>query len=357
MSEGYLLSEQSEHSCKLALSLFLITYYIASEFVFIYYFSCFFFLLSFPFSPYSLNKKKIKNTNLNLLLNHITTSTPNQQKKTVKMWKNQPCYIQPNPTSSPPPQTLCPHSMVNRNSLTPAVNSSRQPVAFPRNVPSRSTFHSGKCPISPPLDITTTITPTVMMLPTLPLLRMQHCCHWYKHTFENASLLHTCKKKRKKKKFEECSVNLSFCEEMLSISLLFSPSLKHCLLFCKVQLYATVTNEKNLYHFLFWTFLFTRNKILTLFAYTNRLLFSSTQNKNRPNQIQKQYGILRSGRQRRRLATHWQDFPTKTYYQIQQTVSATVLPNFPVFLFYFRYLKKTAIHTSLQPILHLSREK
>lgn len=37
------------------------------------------------------------------------------------------------------------HSMVNRNSLTPAVNSSRQPVAFPRNVPSRSTFHSGKC--------------------------------------------------------------------------------------------------------------------------------------------------------------------------------------------------------------------
>lgn len=278
------------------------------------------------------------------------------KKKTVKMWKNQPCYIQPNPTSSPPPQTLCPHSMVNRNSLTPAVNSSRQPVAFPRNVPSRSTFHSGKCPISPPLDITTTITPTVMMLPTPPLLRMQHCCHWYKHTFENASLLHTCKK-NEKKKFEECSVNLSFCEEMLSISLLFSPSLKHCLLFCKVLLYATVTNEKNLYHFLFWTFLFTRNKILTLFAYTNRLLFSSTQNKNRPNQIQKQYGIFRSGRQRRRLATHWQDFPTKTYYQIQQTVSATVLPNFPVFLFYFRYLKKTAIHTSLQPILHISREK
>lgn len=36
------------------------------------------------------------------------------------------------------------HSLVNRNSLTPAVNSSRQPVAFPRNVPSRSTFHSGK---------------------------------------------------------------------------------------------------------------------------------------------------------------------------------------------------------------------
>ncbi|XP_061514925.1 MAP/microtubule affinity-regulating kinase 3 isoform X8 [Anopheles gambiae] len=35
-------------------------------------------------------------------------------------------------------------SMVNRNSLTPAVNSSRQPVAFPRNVPSRSTFHSGQ---------------------------------------------------------------------------------------------------------------------------------------------------------------------------------------------------------------------
>ncbi|XP_055620462.1 serine/threonine-protein kinase MARK2-like isoform X25 [Toxorhynchites rutilus septentrionalis] len=28
--------------------------------------------------------------------------------------------------------------------LTPAVNSSRQPVAFPRNVPSRSTFHSGQ---------------------------------------------------------------------------------------------------------------------------------------------------------------------------------------------------------------------
>uniref|UniRef100_A0A8D8KTZ0 MAP/microtubule affinity-regulating kinase 3 n=1 Tax=Culex pipiens TaxID=7175 RepID=A0A8D8KTZ0_CULPI len=35
-------------------------------------------------------------------------------------------------------------TMVNRNSLTPAVNSSRQPVAFPRNVPSRSTFHSGQ---------------------------------------------------------------------------------------------------------------------------------------------------------------------------------------------------------------------
>lgn len=35
-------------------------------------------------------------------------------------------------------------AMVNRNSLTPAVNSSRQPVAFPRNVPSRSTFHSGQ---------------------------------------------------------------------------------------------------------------------------------------------------------------------------------------------------------------------
>ncbi|XP_055529069.1 serine/threonine-protein kinase MARK1-like isoform X7 [Wyeomyia smithii] len=35
-------------------------------------------------------------------------------------------------------------SMVNRNSLTPGVNSSRQPVAFPRNVPSRSTFHSGQ---------------------------------------------------------------------------------------------------------------------------------------------------------------------------------------------------------------------
>ncbi|XP_052873115.1 serine/threonine-protein kinase par-1 [Anopheles cruzii] len=35
-------------------------------------------------------------------------------------------------------------SMVLRNSLTPAVNSSRQPVAFPRNVPSRSTFHSGQ---------------------------------------------------------------------------------------------------------------------------------------------------------------------------------------------------------------------
>ncbi|XP_063707103.1 serine/threonine-protein kinase MARK2 isoform X14 [Culicoides brevitarsis] len=34
--------------------------------------------------------------------------------------------------------------LVNRNSLTPAVNSSRQPVAFPRNVPSRSTFHSGQ---------------------------------------------------------------------------------------------------------------------------------------------------------------------------------------------------------------------
>ncbi|ETN61441.1 par-1 [Anopheles darlingi] len=34
--------------------------------------------------------------------------------------------------------------MVLRNSLTPAVNSSRQPVAFPRNVPSRSTFHSGQ---------------------------------------------------------------------------------------------------------------------------------------------------------------------------------------------------------------------
>ncbi|XP_038108694.1 serine/threonine-protein kinase MARK1 isoform X3 [Culex quinquefasciatus] len=31
-----------------------------------------------------------------------------------------------------------------RQSLTPAVNSSRQPVAFPRNVPSRSTFHSGQ---------------------------------------------------------------------------------------------------------------------------------------------------------------------------------------------------------------------
>ncbi|XP_055529097.1 serine/threonine-protein kinase MARK2-like isoform X30 [Wyeomyia smithii] len=35
-------------------------------------------------------------------------------------------------------------TMVNRNSLTPGVNSSRQPVAFPRNVPSRSTFHSGQ---------------------------------------------------------------------------------------------------------------------------------------------------------------------------------------------------------------------
>ncbi|XP_058174008.1 MAP/microtubule affinity-regulating kinase 3-like isoform X1 [Anopheles ziemanni] len=35
-------------------------------------------------------------------------------------------------------------TMVNRNSLTPAVTSSRQPVAFPRNVPSRSTFHSGQ---------------------------------------------------------------------------------------------------------------------------------------------------------------------------------------------------------------------
>uniref|UniRef100_A0A336LST4 MAP/microtubule affinity-regulating kinase 3 n=2 Tax=Culicoides sonorensis TaxID=179676 RepID=A0A336LST4_CULSO len=35
-------------------------------------------------------------------------------------------------------------TLVNRNSLTPAVNSSRQPVAFPRNVPSRSTFHSGQ---------------------------------------------------------------------------------------------------------------------------------------------------------------------------------------------------------------------
>jgi hypothetical protein len=33
--------------------------------------------------------------------------------------------------------------MVNRISLTPASNSSRQP-SFPRNVPSRSTFHSGK---------------------------------------------------------------------------------------------------------------------------------------------------------------------------------------------------------------------
>ncbi|XP_055529096.1 serine/threonine-protein kinase MARK2-like isoform X29 [Wyeomyia smithii] len=31
-----------------------------------------------------------------------------------------------------------------RQSLTPGVNSSRQPVAFPRNVPSRSTFHSGQ---------------------------------------------------------------------------------------------------------------------------------------------------------------------------------------------------------------------
>ncbi|XP_035893632.1 MAP/microtubule affinity-regulating kinase 3 isoform X12 [Anopheles stephensi] len=40
--------------------------------------------------------------------------------------------------------TTDPTSMVNRNSLTPAVNSSRQPVAFPRNVPSRSTFHSGQ---------------------------------------------------------------------------------------------------------------------------------------------------------------------------------------------------------------------
>lgn len=36
------------------------------------------------------------------------------------------------------------NTMVNRNSLTPAVNSSRQPVAFPRNIPSRSTFHSGQ---------------------------------------------------------------------------------------------------------------------------------------------------------------------------------------------------------------------
>lgn len=34
------------------------------------------------------------------------------------------------------------NSMVNRISLTPA-NSSRQPSSFPRNVPSRSTFHSG----------------------------------------------------------------------------------------------------------------------------------------------------------------------------------------------------------------------
>lgn len=35
-------------------------------------------------------------------------------------------------------------SMVNRNSLTTASNTSRQPSAFPRNVPSRSTFHSGE---------------------------------------------------------------------------------------------------------------------------------------------------------------------------------------------------------------------
>jgi hypothetical protein len=34
--------------------------------------------------------------------------------------------------------------MVNRISLTPSNTSRQQPLAFPRNVPSRSTFHSGK---------------------------------------------------------------------------------------------------------------------------------------------------------------------------------------------------------------------
>lgn len=36
------------------------------------------------------------------------------------------------------------NTMVNRISLTSASNTSRQPSAFPRNVPSRSTFHSGQ---------------------------------------------------------------------------------------------------------------------------------------------------------------------------------------------------------------------
>lgn len=35
-------------------------------------------------------------------------------------------------------------SLTNRISLTSATTSSRQPSAFPRNVPSRSTFHSGE---------------------------------------------------------------------------------------------------------------------------------------------------------------------------------------------------------------------
>ncbi|XP_026477253.1 serine/threonine-protein kinase MARK2-like isoform X3 [Ctenocephalides felis] len=36
------------------------------------------------------------------------------------------------------------NNMVNRTSLTPRPNTTREPVAFPRNVPSRSTFHSGQ---------------------------------------------------------------------------------------------------------------------------------------------------------------------------------------------------------------------